>query len=139
MLFRSLGSELRLVDTDDVPKDCSQLEAVPPRQLRMAPAGFGAGFYPPIPAPDLPPRPHDPPPYPPPGLERHQTRDPPGLRDPMGTRQDLAASGVGEQARPRRCSICSGSGRLVAPELRELEEEPGLGGEDGCSHDARLR
>ena len=66
----------------------------------MAPAVFGAGSAPPIPAPATSPRHRHPPPYPPSGPFPNQTRDPPGLRDPTGTRgrggQGAAVQDIGE-------------------------------------------
>ena len=49
----------------------------------MAPTGFGAGFG----LPHTRTRPCDPPPNPSSGPGLHQTRHPPGTRDPMGTRE----------------------------------------------------
>ena len=74
----------------------------------MAPAGFGAGFATPIPASGTSPRHHHPPPYPPAGQFPHQTRHPPGLWDPMGTRE---RGGKGRRPASGRACRRSAEGR----------------------------
>ena len=78
----------------------------------MAPDGFGVGYGPPIPIPATFPRTRHPPPYPLSGPFPHQTRHPPGLRDPMGTRE---RGGQGRQA-----TVLAGGRR------RGVEEEAGV-------------